>query len=208
MAEVATGEVRFAEHRAFWEKTVAQRGDGYVGRNGESHKLQQKRIEDLLRSRLNPNMLYQDMIDFGCGWGRFIPFWAQFAGHVWAVDMLPDLLRRAKQQAPTVSTVCSQWPFQIPMKKPRIDLLWACLVFQHIVDDEIFVGTLTELSRVLQPGARVLIIDNAVDQAPHVKPRGPAVIAKGLGLRGGWSADKVTINNRPQDHWLLDGTKA
>ncbi len=208
MAEALTAEDRFNDLRSFWEKTVARRGDGYVGRQGESHRLQQKRIEDLLRTRLNPNMLYQDMIDFGCGWGRFIPFWAQFAGHIWAVDLLDDMLRRAKQEAPTVSTVCSQWPFRIPMKTPRVDLLWACLVFQHICDDAIFEGTLAELGRVLKPGARVLIIDNAVDQAPHVKPRGPEAIATRLGLRPGWSADKVTINNRPHDHWFLDGTKA
>lgn len=208
MAEILTEQARFAAHRDFWAKTVARRGDGYVGRQGESHKLQQKRIEDLLRTRLNPNVVYQDMIDFGCGWGRFVPFWSQFVGHIWAVDLLNDLLVRAKQAAPIVSTVSAQWPFRIPMNQPRIDLLWACLVFQHITDESLLTNTLAELARVMKPGARVLIIDNAVDKAPHVKPRGPEFLAEKLKLLPGWSADKVTINNRPNDHWLLDGQRA
>jgi len=205
MSEAA---VAFERSRQFWHNTARTKGEGYVGRTGESHELQRRRIEDLLRSRISADSFYTDVLDFGCGYGRFIPFWSEICGHVWAVDLLPDMLKRAKGKSKTVTALQANWPFRLPMQEPQIDLLWTCFALQHVTDDGIFTETMQELRRVLKPQARVLMLENAVDHSHHIKPRKPQYLAELLGLQPGWTSDLVTVNNRPRDHWLLDGVKA
>lgn len=202
-----TAELAHQKLEAFWRDKSSKQGIGYVGHKDQSHLTQQKRIEDILRTRILPTAYYKDMLDYGCGYGRFIPFWNNFAGHIWAVDLLDEMLKQAAGQAPNVSAVRSVFPIRLPVRPHTIELLWSCLVFQHIVDDSLFFATALELTNLLKPGARVLLIDNAVDKAPHVKPRGPAVLCQALGLRPDYKAEKITINSRPNDHWLIDGFK-
>lgn len=193
--------------KSYWTARAAAQGHGYVGRISEDHLFQQKRIEDMLRKVLTPNLYYPEMVDFGCGYGRFIPFWSAFAGHITAVDLIPDMLKAAAAQAPHVTAVSSKAPLRLPLPDGLVDALWGCLVFQHIVDEELFQSVARELTRVLKPGARVLLLDNAQDKAPHVKPRGPQALANAFALRRDYRADLVTINQRPQDHWFIDGRR-
>jgi SAM-dependent methyltransferase len=191
----------------FWTGR-SRRGETYVGHVHQNYRLQQQAIESLLRVRLKPDDYFTNGMDFGCGYGRFIPLLSLFCGHVWAVDLLPDMLERASKQASNVTPIRSAWPFRFPARGPSMDFVWACLVFQHIVDEDLFQKTAEELRRVIKPGARVLILDNAMDKAPHVKPRGEGALAAALGLQAGYWSERVTINQRPKDHILLDGIKA
>ena len=202
-AETVTS-VRHAKWREFWDNR-ARKGSEYVGRLGEPVNNQTLKIESLLRAKLSPIEYYVEGMDFGCGPGRFLPLLSNHCGHLWAVDLVPFALQQAKQRALNVSTIEAAFPLKFSWDKPRISFLWVCLVFQHIVDDDIFARTTAELTRVLVPGARVLILDNATDKASHVKPRGPEVLAKVLKLRSGWTHTRITINSRPNDHWLIDG---
>ena len=168
---------------------------------------QKERIENLVRDRLGPQEYFQDMLDFGCGTGRFMPFWQFYAGHIWAVDLLDNVLREVTTQGSNVTPILGAYPPCFHKLMPPVDLFWGCLVFQHMVNDALFNETAAELSKVIKPGARVIILDNAVDVAAHVKPRGPEELSKALGLREGFKAVKVTINKKPDDHWLIDGHK-
>lgn len=201
-------EVAHKQMSGFWQARAGKQGESYVGHRDQNHIAQQKRIEDILKSRLTPDTYFCDMLDYGCGYGRFVPFWNNFAGHVWAVDLIPDMLKKAASRSPNVTALRSTFPLKLPIQPNGLDLLWSCLVFQHIVDDSLFYATALELARLLKPGARVLLIDNAIDKAPHVKPRTPQIFARALGLRPDVQALKITINSRPSDHWLIDGYKA
>ena len=175
--------------------------------DGESIR-QREFIECLLRERLKPTDYFQDMLDFGCGIGRFVPFWQNYSGHIWAVDILENDLKEITSNGINITPVNGTYPPVYSDRIPPVDLFWSCLVLQHIVDDFLFSLTIAELSKVIKPGARVIILDNAVDVARHVRPRGPDGLAGALGLRKDLRADKVTINKTPKDHWLIDGFKA
>jgi SAM-dependent methyltransferase len=207
MLAAADKQNKFMRMLNFWMNKVSERGDGYVGRVGEGHDLQRQKIEDILRTKFDKDTFYYDAMDFGCGWGRFEPFLSDFCGHIWAVDLLEDMVQRASSVAPLVTPFRMSYPVSFPLSKPKFDLLWACLVFQHITDESLFEDTLNEIRRVLKPGARILILDNAKDRAPHVRPRDPQRFAQLLGMQPGWQHSLVTINNRPQDHWMIDGVK-
>jgi ubiquinone/menaquinone biosynthesis C-methylase UbiE len=184
----------------FWRERALKYGDRYIGHISENYKVQQARIEALLRQRVNPAVPYEDMLDLGCGWGRFLPFWGQFTGHIWAVDLLPDMLEKARCQIPNVTSLRAGWPFKLPLADGSINLLWACFVFQDIKDHQLLGTILAELNRVLAANARVLILDNG-------KLRKPEVFVDTLSLRPGWQTARVTINKTPQDTWLIDGAR-
>ncbi len=195
--------ISFNSMKTFWGTRARQRGAGYVGRVGQDHTLQQRKIESLLLRALKPTDQFEHGLDYGCGCGRMLPVLSDFCAHIWAADILESSLEQAKAAAPNVTPIQLGYPVKLFI--PPIDFLWCGLVLQHITDDELFEQVLDEIARVLRPGARVLLLDNAVDKASHVKPRGPDSIVSRLKLTN-YSASLVTIDNRPNDHWLIDGT--
>jgi ubiquinone/menaquinone biosynthesis C-methylase UbiE len=95
---------------------------------------------------------------------------------------------------------------KLPIGDGSIDLLLVVSVFHYWTDDVLFKTCTAELRRILKQGGRALVIDNAVDKDYHVCPRSDSEIAAALGL-GSWKSEKVTINARANDHWLVDGRK-
>lgn len=185
---------------SFWRGRALKYGERYVGNVNEDHRLQRARIEALLRQRLNPSVAYEDVLDLGCGWGRFETFWSGLAGHIWAVDVLPDMLEKARTQAPNVTALKASWPFRLPLQDRSISLLWACFVFQDIKEDPLFKAVVGEVSRLLAPQARVLILDTG-------KARDPKTFGEAFGLGPGWHVGRVTVNSTPRDTWLVDGIR-
>lgn len=198
----------FSNWQSYWAGRYQKQGEQFVGKAGEDYRLQTSRLEDLLRQKFTPECFYENAVDFGCGWGRMLPFLANYCGHIWAADIVPAMLEQARLQGLNITTWCSAWPYKFPAKDGQIDLLFSAFVLQHIVDEGIFAVVTAELKRILRPGARILLIDNAQDKAKHVKARGPEVLAGLLGMREGWKAVKVTVNRRPNDHWLIDGIRS
>lgn len=200
-----SAQAAFQKANQFWSSKFKKQGAGFTARSGEDMKLQTARIEDLLLTRLTEADHFEDGLDFGCGCGRFIEFLSNYCDHVWGADVLAEVLEAARAKAANVSAIHVTWPPKLP---PHIDLLLGVFIFQHLIDDSLFAHVAGELRKVLSSGARVLIIDNAIDVALHVKPRGHAALASVLGLRPDYHFELVTINNRPSDHWLIDGIKA
>lgn len=200
-AATALDEV-IESQRRFWQQR-ARTGPGYVGRVHEDHNAQTEKILALMQGAMPAGTFYENGMDFGCGWGRFTPALAEFCGHIWAVDLLGEVAHQAGKTSFNVTPRALTKNFELDCQP--INLLWSCLVLQHIVNDALFDRVCNALQKSLAPGARVLILDNAMDKANHVKPRGPSVIAKALGLKR-HTAELVTINSRPNDHWLIDGT--
>lgn len=189
----------FSKHLGFWRNRAQQ--------SKAANLQQQDRIVSLMKSKLNGDR-FDEALDFGCGDGRFIPWLTERCKHVWAADIVELQCERTAERAKTVTPVELNDEFKLPFKQPRIDFLFACFVFQHLTDDDMFNAAAESLRGCLKPGARVIVIDNAADREFHVRSRESTVLARALGLAEGWKAEKVTINDRPQDHWLIDGRKA
>jgi ubiquinone/menaquinone biosynthesis C-methylase UbiE len=182
------------KYKTFWQNRMASRGED---------RMQTTKVCHVLRQRLTDNPTFASAIDLGCGNGRFLPLLSAFCQHTWAIDILPQLVpcivARSVSSTPYIVTE----PFQLP-DGPH-DFLFACFLFQHLVDDDVFAEVTTELRRVLKPGARVIIIDNAMDKAAHVRPRTADDFIKSLALSTTTIAKRVTVNKRENDHWIVDG---
>lgn len=177
--------------KEFWYKRL----------QGQNDIMQTARIKNLLGS-LFKDSFYDHTLDYGCGTGRFSGILSEFSGHVTAVDIVDFAVEDAKKLSPNIGGIYLNDYDELP--ELEIDLLWVCLTFQHIVQKDIFELITTKLTKSLKHGARVVIIDNALDRAEHVKPRSPEEFKKALGLST-MESRKVTINTRSNDHWLISG---
>jgi SAM-dependent methyltransferase len=164
--------------------------------------VQTTRIASLLRSSILPDTFYENALDLGCGRGRFIPILSSFCGHVWGVDIVPELLCDIEYRAPSATAFCVGSDYRLPAG-PH-DFLWSAFCFQHIVNDAMFAAVTDEIKRVMKKDARVILVENAKDRAAHVRPRKPNEYAAALGMKE-YTAKLVTVNDRPNDHWWIDG---
>lgn len=196
---MAVNTLLFEQAKSFWAARFNSTQD---------LSMQQLRVESVLRRCLKANIYYENGMDFGCGSGRFIPVLSQHCGHVWGVDILPQAIDAAEKRSEFATGVLAQWPFKMIWRKPRLDLLWVSFVFQHITGDAMLESICAELVRISKPGCRVLVIDNAVDKAWHVKSRTPERLARLLSLNCGFEASRIAVNDQQSDHWLIDGTRA
>jgi len=194
--------VTFSRWVTFWRQRWDAKGENFSGTEAQT-----RAIGDILLGCFNGKDYYADALDFGCGHGRFEKLMGRYCGHIWAVDILDGPLEACASRMPTITPLRLDWPAKLPLRPEKVDLAWAFFVFQHIVDPTIFQQVTQELRRVLKTGSRMLIIDNAVDTANHVRSRGPEALITALGLRPGARTQRITVG-KPQDHWLIDGVKA
>lgn len=135
-----------------------------------------------------------DVIDIGCGVGRFTRALAARAGTVRALDVSPRMLELARQHNGHLENV--EWiegdgTTLAPIPDRSADACFSHVVFQHIPDPEITYGYVREMGRVLRPGGWAAFqVSN--DPSVHA-PRGAAGTARAAlaGLTGraprGWT---------------------
>jgi SAM-dependent methyltransferase len=97
----------------------------------------------------------EDVVDVGCGLGRITRALAGRARHVHAIDVSPEMLRRARELNPQLDNV--DWhegdgTSLRPLGDASVDGVFSWVVFQHIPDPEITLGYVREMGRVLRPG--------------------------------------------------------
>jgi SAM-dependent methyltransferase len=108
-----------------------------------------------------------EILDFGCGPGRFsLDIATATGGRVVGVDFTPELL----DLAPRSDRVSYQvWDATFSESNPgRFDLIWVCLVLGGIPDPQIG-EAISALKRMMKPGSWIVLAENTTR-----KPNSPA----------------------------------
>jgi ubiquinone/menaquinone biosynthesis C-methylase UbiE len=100
--------------------------------------------------------------DLGCGTGQASAALAPFVARVIAVDASAAMLQAAKKRLSAVQNVeLRRGEIEsLPLDDAKLDAATLMLVLHHVPDPD---AALAEVSRVLKPGGRVLV----VDMLPH-----------------------------------------
>jgi SAM-dependent methyltransferase len=96
------------------------------------------------------------MVEIGCGLGRMTHRFAERFGRVYAVDVSPEMLSRAKAQwagLTNVEFVLGHGNDFPGVADRSVDFVFSYIVLQHVPDQEIVKDYLRETARVLKPGA-------------------------------------------------------
>jgi len=107
------------------------------------------------------------VLEIGCGAGRVTRALARFFGEVYAVDISRHMVRQARQalaQFPNahifrnngsdLSVVRRHWWERFGIGGGlQLDFAFSCLVFQHIPSRDVIESYISEVNRLLRPGA-------------------------------------------------------
>jgi 2-polyprenyl-6-hydroxyphenyl methylase/3-demethylubiquinone-9 3-methyltransferase len=105
----------------------------------------------ILQAELRPG---DRALDLGCGEGTFTQAMADAGATATGVDVAEAALRRARLRHPDADFRLAPIDGPIPLTDGELDLVWASEVIEHVADTERW---LTEVTRVLAPGGRLLI---------------------------------------------------
>lgn len=113
------------------------------------------------------------VVDFGCGPGFYAVPFAKVAGKVAAVDVQPEMLRKAENYAMKVGVdveFVESDGTKIPLPSDGFDLVFLHLVYHEIADKKM---VLAEFRRLLKPGGMVAIREKTENT---LLPIGPPVV--------------------------------
>jgi SAM-dependent methyltransferase len=97
------------------------------------------------------------VLDIGCGVGRLTRAIAHRAKRVYAIDVSPRMIERARgehAELDNVEWILGDGRSLAPFAPESVDVCISHVVFQHIPDPEITLGYVAEMGRVLTPGGR------------------------------------------------------
>jgi SAM-dependent methyltransferase len=96
------------------------------------------------------------MVEIGCGLGRMTHRFAERFNHVYAVDVSPEMLTRAKTQwagLTNVDFILGHGNDLPGIADHSVDFVFSFIVLQHVPDQTIVKDYLRETARVLKPDA-------------------------------------------------------
>lgn len=128
----------------------------YSHRNPVINWLFWQRLRTVME-RLNGLVMYDRILDFGCGSGVMLPFLAGISRHVTAMDVDLFPLERTREQIPLAENVevvnASQTTLN-DLPKNAYDRIIALDVLEHVHD---LPGTLTDLLALLKPDGQLIV---------------------------------------------------
>jgi ubiquinone/menaquinone biosynthesis C-methylase UbiE/cytosine/adenosine deaminase-related metal-dependent hydrolase len=114
-------------------------------------------LEHRYLSRMLPDVDGLDVLDAGCGTGRWLQLLAQHRpASLVGVDTSPQMLQRASSKLGAASTLCLGSCVALPLQNATVDLVLASFVLSYLDSVEAFAR---ELHRVTRPGATIFVTD-------------------------------------------------
>lgn len=114
-------------------------------------------LEERFLSELLPQVRGLDVLDVGCGTGRWLAnFVPRFPGSLTGVDSSPEMVARAKKKLGPYATVLVGEVESLPFESCSADLLLASFVASYVPE---LYRLVAEVRRVVRPGAQIYLSD-------------------------------------------------
>lgn len=131
----------------------------------------QQMLADLSAAGIDPAKLV-DVLDFGCGCGRFLAGWVMQGSpmRLHGCDYNPALVQWCRDHVPGVIVKVNRLGEEIPFEKGSLDLVYLLSVFTHLTvpEQKRLVG---EFRRVLRPGGYVYATFHGEYFFPEMLPK-------------------------------------
>jgi ubiquinone/menaquinone biosynthesis C-methylase UbiE len=111
------------------------------------------------------------IVDFGCGTGRFVRFFAQHGYSVVGTEITEEMIDEAtKIGIPQGTKLLLTDGIHIPLPDQSVDMIWCCgvLRFSLFVPEPVYQDIAKEMYRVLKPGGFAINVEMYVDNPPEI----------------------------------------
>jgi SAM-dependent methyltransferase len=177
---MSSGDIRqkVSRMRRDWNRRAAENARHYVATGQEQwtdaeffasgeREVEEQILTDLENICQGRALKDLRMLEIGCGAGRMTRALARLFGEVYAVDISLRMIqeaRRATALSPNVHLFCNNgadlsavrqhWWERLGIGRGlQMDFAFSCLVFQHIPSRDVIQSYVSEVSRLLKPGA-------------------------------------------------------
>jgi SAM-dependent methyltransferase len=150
--------------------------DGFVSAPSIPALFARHHYETALIRRLLREKNVQRSLEFGCGFGRLSPTFADVSSQHTAIDINADAIAAARAAYPELDFRVSDG--KLPFDDDAFDLVVTWTVVQH-VRPELIDDVLADIMRVLAPGGRLLLCEETRDPGGsdrHCWHREPVVL--------------------------------
>lgn len=138
------------------------------------------------------------VLDIGCGTGRWVRRYAELGFCAAGVDAAPDMLTTARERG-TISPLIAGEASQLPFSDCVFDCVADVTVIQHIPLD-LQTRALSEMTRVLKPGGRLILMELIQGAGAHIFPHSPENWIKQVTSHGatliGWFGQEFLLPDR------------
>lgn len=155
----------WTERASLGELAAVLSPDGSARRNQFLHCVHLKGAYKALSLRKPPGTL----LDFGCGTGRFVRFFASKGYNVIGTEVTDAMLQQARHFGlPANASLLLTDGVSIPVPDQSVDILWICGVLRLVAQQPVFKQITAEMFRVLKPGSFVVNVEVSTQWDPTV----------------------------------------
>jgi ubiquinone/menaquinone biosynthesis C-methylase UbiE len=108
-------------------------------------------------------------VEIGCGNGRVTHRLAERFAQVWALDISPEMIARAKARWPALANVrfvVGSGADLEPVPAASADVVLSFITLHHVTEPAVVLSYLRETGRVLKPGGRALLHLHTIERNP------------------------------------------
>lgn len=174
----------------------------------DEYSEENKKWENIIKSVIDkdiPDNRKQNVLDFGCGICRWYHLLNKHFNNYFGCDIVKDVVESNKSNIPDIGME-SILDSRIPFGDIEFDMIFSCVVMQHVIDNGLLSHYIEQFTTRLRDGGYLMLIENTSDNkdSNYIKFRKKIdYISECVKLRLKFVKEESFFSTNNEEHSLL-----